>query len=109
LKADYTTLFIAATKNNEEYSRVQYNEDSPGKPWIVDRFGDEAQLYSYKQLTLQSLYSPVKSITYMGLLGRWLGEEHKRVNSQNRPLIGSLCRHFHYLLWSWFLIKQWIC
>ena len=46
LKVDYTTLFIAATKNNEEYSRVQYNEDSPGKPWMVDRVRDQVQLYS---------------------------------------------------------------
>jgi len=77
LKVDYTTLFISATKNNEEYSRVEYSEDSPGKPWIVDGVGDQVQLYSDKRLTLQSRYNPATSTIHMCFLGRWLGEEHK--------------------------------
>ena len=33
---------------------------------------------------------------YRDPFGLWLGEEHQRVTSQNRPLIGYLCRHFHF-------------
>ena len=73
LKVDYTTLFISTTKNNEGYSRVEYNEDSSGKPWIVDRVADQVQLYSDKRLTLQFRDNPATSTINMGLLGRWPG------------------------------------
>jgi len=58
--------------------------DSPGKPLIVDRFEDQAQLY-FTEERLISL-CVIRSVPFcMDSFGRWLREEHECGISQKRP------------------------
>jgi hypothetical protein len=58
--------------------------DSPGKPLIVDRFEDQAQLYFTEELLISLCI--IRSVPfYMDSFGRCLGEEHECGISQKRP------------------------
>jgi len=66
--------------------------------------GDQAQLYFYSATDTSNLASnSIKSTIYMDYLGRWLGEEHQWVTSQNRLLIGSQLRHWNFTLYGYTL------
>jgi hypothetical protein len=56
VNTEYATLFIAAAKIKDKSDRIiQYrrtDEDSPSKPWTVDRLGDKV-MSSTARLTLQ--------------------------------------------------------
>ena len=104
VKVDHIKWFIIAVVTICSCSRVKHSwstdEDSSGKPLIVDSFAENWRPSSVvlwrRRTDISILFIILSNPFCRDPFECWLREKHQGVTSQNRPLIGYYCRHFHF-------------